>query len=1135
MKNIARIAFAVSFFMVLGGNTIVNAFPPPTPLARFVLPTNTTAAAVQPTFKIITKYKIDTSSVHWKWALVDDSTKVQVPTICVLPYPSYSSFDTLSFADTIWALIADTGTGTIINDTTIEFEASTLPNSQLFEAVLMGLRVIDTSGDTITIPDTVARLSFTTIALPPRLGALSIFGSNSIVRSADTLTASFSSKLDSTNSALGPLVSIVIQRPSHTDSIVSASAWLDASDSSEIHILPNSHLSPGQNYAMKIALNGLTGDSIDDRAWPFLCQKSFRLNITAVPTGGLTCLDTVHFNPPINENYKMQYDSSFDSLTMTEIHDTSVKQDTNFIGTIINAGDTVTYLAPIQVGGAVFKQWTGTGIVAIDTSTNPMLTISETAATLHDVTAIPLYQQIHADTVCTSTAGTNTAFFNSNFIGVRSDSEDCPFTTLNDTCASTSSVSYLLEQDKMVTLNAFSTSDSIQFDHWSSSDGTINGQTNPTIAVQPTGNVCATATFSTLPPSLPPGTQYHIYVQIWDITSQSFINPTDSTVSYIMANDINILNSTTWWYQAGSNVNENVRLKEEDPSYMVEGFSISYGTPPSTGVDSTVNANFCVGCTFEPNTHYHDYTTLKATYVTFYIQKVAQLLTIEVALNDNYFPTGTLFITPSTSSTTHPTGAYISVNEEPMSWSSHAYAGDANHPNCYRWFLLYPFSTTSVNVTAGVKSGSNYSFLHWDNHNPPNTNYPASPYTNPTTYSVSLTQNPLPYVTAVFSEPFILESISFQQDVGTGLSRSASNYTMPVAQWGTENNLCDGVPWAIGPLSVTLHFNKPISGIGSISIAGITYSASPNYTGSNATSYVHWQPEQSTTNGEDIILTLTDGIDNFFDVWKGQTGSLYVGVDNAVTDEDGDPLSNPGTFSFSTVGPDVNWTIQWFWPMGVCDETLLESLFPSLFSPELDNFYTHGLGYYQASGTSGESIMSTFDWPNIGGNEEAVCNDSTISDPPTSPAGYYGFDVNKVLLSGVIGMRTDGFTSEGGCEGANWNSIEDFVGYVLEVSGIGDAILLPAALFDIGAIDIAAKDDIIAGTAILAYEAFTGPHGCGRYIGYCNWPQQDVTSFWGYWLNDDGIYGHIQDPDWATPYGSGDYGALKSHVNVTVQ
>jgi len=138
MKNSFRISLAFCLaLLTTGGVTILNA---QTPLARFVLPTNTTSTAVQPTFEIITSLPIDTTSVHWILTPID-TTHTLLPVLCVMLDRDYSK------PDSVWPYMALPGTGTIINDTTIEFQSVALGNSQQCEAVLMGLRVIDSNGD----------------------------------------------------------------------------------------------------------------------------------------------------------------------------------------------------------------------------------------------------------------------------------------------------------------------------------------------------------------------------------------------------------------------------------------------------------------------------------------------------------------------------------------------------------------------------------------------------------------------------------------------------------------------------------------------------------------------------------------------------------------------------------------------------------------------------------------------------------------------------------------------------------------------------------------------------------------------------------------------------------------------------
>ncbi len=160
------------------------------------------------------------------------------PTFCVIPYDLYQNT-----GDTLWSIQAIGGSGIIMNDTTIEFTTGVIGNQLQYEAILMGLRVISGS-DTITIPDSVARMTFTTIGLPVNCMGFSFPDSNGPIHQHDTLSAYFNTKLDSVNSPSGPLLSLVlpiISVDTTNDSVVivdntiNTMVWLDPSDSSIIH------------------------------------------------------------------------------------------------------------------------------------------------------------------------------------------------------------------------------------------------------------------------------------------------------------------------------------------------------------------------------------------------------------------------------------------------------------------------------------------------------------------------------------------------------------------------------------------------------------------------------------------------------------------------------------------------------------------------------------------------------------------------------------------------------------------------------------------------------------------------------------------------------------------------------------
>jgi hypothetical protein len=963
MKNTRIFAFGRSFYIFvaflaligLGGSSVKAQ----TPLARFVLPTNTTATAVNPTFKIITSLRIDTTSVHWNFEWID-STHFVLPVLCVIPHGLFSGL-----GDTVWQTSSMRGTGTVINDTTIEFTSNTLSNGYECEAILMGLRVIS-GADTITIPDTVARLTFTTIGLPPDLVDVNIIDSGLIVREYDTITARFTNKFDSANSASGAILSLVIPKPIYdsldtsyvvSDSLISASTWLDPADSSEIHILPSLPFVPGQNYRVNITLGGLTGDTDQNSGWGFMCKKSYRLNIVAAPTGGLTCLDTVHFNPPINEHYKMQYDSSFDSISMTELYDTSVVYDSNFVGTIVNAGDTVYYIAPTQVGGAIFKQWSGTGITVIDTSTNPVLTISETSNQLNDITAVALYARVPVDTLCVATAGANTIAGNSDFVQITSDSLDCPLTTLNDTCASTSSVNYSMEQGKMITLSAFTTSDSVKFGYWSSADTNINGQTNPTISIQASGNVCATAVFGCCGGGGGGTGPYTIIVQVYDETPgvNTYVSTSGGVAWVSGASSVGNCTSTTWCSVDLAQTLHTLTLHLSNPAYAVEKFKITGPSPTTAGTSNPSS----VGLPFSgtpytytipygtPLTGYKTYSTYPTyTYVTFYIKKIYETITILETLADGNTPSPLpMLITPSTTAT--PSGMWVKVNHNPKSIISQGeYTADPWYPNCYRWELLYdPATATSLNITAGESSKTPYWFQKWNPHPfSPNTN-PTSPSTDSVLTGVSLSQIPQPYVTAVFLEPFMLTNIIFYYIDANGnlqqWSDVPSNWPPKLEPSGylPATNVTSWFSASIPqhwdyyhPVGIQLTFNQQLSMYSYSNPSGgqltstegdkgevafdittqnertyaISYSA---YVGNSIPPTENSLANACLLNNSRTIwfgLSTNDGTDAFYGyIWKGQKFSLDISQIRSISGQK--PSNNLTTFDFQTVAPNVQW------------------------------------------------------------------------------------------------------------------------------------------------------------------------------------------------------------------------------------
>ena len=766
----------------------------PTPSAQFLEPTNTTTTATRPVFRIVTSLPIDTTSVSWNFQF-DDSTKP--PTVWVIPYDIYSTT-----SDSLWPVYGRIGIGMIIDDSTIEFQCDPLGNGQRYVAVVKGLRVVNCEGDTINVSS--VSLPFTTVDLPPRLVSLSYLDSNGFVRCHDTITAKFSVPLESTSSSFGPLLSLVVPAASYdtvydtvlvpNDSAIGMTAWLDPSNNSIMHILPTGGFEPGRRYQINVNLSGLTGDSTQDETMGFMTRKSFRLNITPVPTDGISSLPTIHFDPTINENSVLQYDSALVSGTMT--YDTLDIYDSNSIGRIVDAGDTVQYTAPTQVGGALFKQWSGSGITAIDTSTNPVLTVTQSCEDIHDLKIVALYRPIAVDTVSIATTGENDPVINKDFVEVRSDSQDS-HPTLLDTCASTSSVNYSLERGKVVTLHAYSLADTLMFDQWSSSDATINGQTNPLISFNTSGNKDATAAFKKTPL---PVYQLCAYVSVDGVPG-----PAPSTIAQIISP------VTPPCSTAVTCTSLSATLKIVDPNYGLESYSIDdNGTCASMHVLRDLQSSFPVGfpspkdiyvysgapypCAGDGTFTPPEATQIDQTQVSFIVKKLIRRLIIVIRTNDNASPDGTL-LTFSDPSLTKAEGMRCWVKEQPLYYESFqprkpAWCGYSQ--GSYAFYCLYYYSGTTVHIQSSVDNSSGDQFIQWETACTPvsswcgctNTDWPST-QSNP---DLSFTMDQDRAVTATFfNAPFKLLSISYYQWVGPapGIDPTERTINDP---WGGDPN-----------------------------------------------------------------------------------------------------------------------------------------------------------------------------------------------------------------------------------------------------------------------------------------------------------------------------------------------------------
>ncbi len=1049
------------------------------PLARFTEPASTVGTSIQPTLRIVTRWKIDTTSVwfHRYWT---DSTHLHFPTVCVIPYEIYTGF-----GDTSWQVFAANGTGNIIDDTTFEFHPEPLPNGQKFEAILIGLRV-DSMGDTLQVSDTVARQTFTTVALPPKLFDLSFIDSGGWIHLHDTLTARFTSKLDSTNTSAGPLLSLT--RPSvtydsaydtlvATDSIIPTVAWLDVADSSVLHALPAVTFELGRKYDAKIILSGLTGDSSQDRTFGFSVRKSYRLNVLAAATDGLATLPTIHFDPNINEEPLL-------------INDSTVIIDTNALGKIINAFDTAEFRAPGRVGCAVFKRWSCPGIVAINNSTDSNIFVSLSPDQLRDVTATALYGPAPFDTLKVGVTAVGSSL--GAYLQVESGAMDC-HAPLLDTCGDT--CRYLVERDKFVTLHAFSST--LTFSNWSSSDPNVDGSVCPDAELQLSGNQWAYAVFGPKPP-MPPYTsaipEMIIDGVTWpwsnaaellpDPTGVINMNPTPGPGLYSAT--VHILDSRYGleWYQIGEH-KYYPATKGHVKDLFAAGGDGTF-TPPELPL----------------------MTTSPPLYVTFKLAKLKRTLIVDLVMDRNEMPAGTLLTSTTASDRMwcrlSTFGAKCEIASS--SWSP---------PNKVSYVITYDCDA-DVALTCGGTNG--YRFNHWAT---------GSTYTASSTPSLTMSMTEDKHACAVFSSGPRLDAIMMKQ----WRNGTVQDVRIPVNSWGDrQNNLCMGDAWEkTTPLNLRLHFDRPIKTIGN---HAISFEASRNFAGSYCIG--REVPSVATIDSQTVKVTLGD---TYIPLWKGQDANLYVGLDQTIRGANGEELANPAALNFSSENPDVTWTLEWFWPFGICDDGLWDWL--GISSRNLNDFCISGTMCYS---TQNRVIFDSVHIPTWNTNpiddhdnfEAADCDASTSTNTTL-------FSQAKIADDGVIGGHLDGWAGGGGI--GNWHSFFTFLTEVyslLTLEGYGDAKwgwirLANGKVFQMPQITgarLSLQAILLAAGVLSDYDLHRITWGYLRYVGNLEWTGVGKLDFWGYRHNDDGIEGHIQDPDWATPYGAGDYGTLKGHLRV---
>jgi len=924
LASLCVVAFLCSFF---------SAAASAQPLARFVLPTNTAETAVQPTFRIVTSLPIDTTSVHWNWQIVD-STRVNAPILCVMPYDFYSTH-----SDSDWQSMAIRGTGSIIDDTTLEFQSNHLGNGMKCKAVLMDLRVIS-GNDTLTISDTVAQITFTTIPLPISLISLSCIDSGDLVRRHDTITAKFTRNLDSANSPVGQLLALSVLSTSYDsvqdttisfDSIINTTQWLDPNDSSILHLLPTALFVLGQQYQLTTKLSRITGDTDQDVTYAFVCRKSFHLNIAAAPTGGLACLDTVHFDPVINENYWL-------------INDTTMAPDTNFTGRRIQAGDTVRYTAPLRVGGAIFQKWSAPGGTGINNSTNPTATITRTADQLRDMNLFALYAPAPLDTIslAVSINGITNSDTNRVRVEVFSDTQYCR-PKIKDTVRHAKTV--LLVDGTRIILHATVLSDSLVFDHWISSDTTINNSHSPLIDVVPGHDLTATATYYNRAGGSLCGLQVNLDHDPTDPIALCDIAQIITPIGICDDQTLPCMPRCTTLVNPGTCPAVQVKIKIKDKNYGLASYSIDdvaanihttvnlipyYWT--KSGCDNpkdlyvaTTDDYPCAGDgTFVPPQAI--YTSTSTTQVTFTLRRLTRVLHVNLRTDDNQLPPSS-----STRVTSDPTDRNILwclALPKPIDiWLRTPRQGQT-----YYSHNLYYKAGESVSLQCDANQG--YSFQQWEMGGV-NTDWPSP--LNQKSFTVKMDQDVT--VTASYHAPFRLMRVSFLQATFANTGPLIVSKNIPVEEWGDIQTGLTGPPvWSSNDtMEMSVYFNKPVKVLEDISngndysgslCAGALYYFETSDPADRIRTFSILSPCRNESGSLIPINLRSDETDiynikslrcifrtyyqvpHYFRVWKNQDVQLAVGTSSlgsGMKSKSGETLANPQNLNFSTVSPDVYW------------------------------------------------------------------------------------------------------------------------------------------------------------------------------------------------------------------------------------
>lgn len=296
-----------------------------------------TGISTSPTITVLASASIDSGSVTWSGDKDDG-----IFTISVIPKVVFQAA-----GSSAWATQFE-GTFSMPASNQLRFTpSSALDWNTEYIVILSGLELNVGPGPGGPVPVTGDTISFRTQEAPHHLMSSSHFYGDPLCQ-CDTIKLLFNRKLDSAATASGP---IAVMEKVYEDSL---RRWGDSvipfdldfglsSDSLELYVTFDDSLELGESYRLRVLVERLSGNSIDNREYPLFAPARWPVHITPLEVGTGDSLTGFSHSVPFNREVAYGVDDSV----------------------LISAG---------LKSGYTFTRWIAPGLSSVDSSVSPTLT-----------------------------------------------------------------------------------------------------------------------------------------------------------------------------------------------------------------------------------------------------------------------------------------------------------------------------------------------------------------------------------------------------------------------------------------------------------------------------------------------------------------------------------------------------------------------------------------------------------------------------------------------------------------------------------------------------------------------------------------------------------------------------------------